>query len=63
LRAAFLVSRDGQHAFLERMRTFAEARAGLRWEYSGPWPPYSFAAQATEQGTGQDKGQDKEASQ
>ncbi|MBI4317314.1 MAG: GvpL/GvpF family gas vesicle protein [Chloroflexi bacterium] len=43
LRAAFLVSRPQVKVFIEEVRFFAEAHAGLRCQYSGPWPPYSFA--------------------
>ena len=43
LRADFLVRREDQDTFLTEVRTFVEAQEGLRCEYSGPWPPYSFA--------------------
>ena len=45
LRAAFLVSREAGDAFVEDVRRFSESQPGLRCEYSGPWPPYSFVAQ------------------
>ncbi len=44
LRAAFLVRRSGTDRFVEEAGRFAEGHAGLRCEYSGPWPPYSFAS-------------------
>jgi Gas vesicle synthesis protein GvpL/GvpF len=48
VRAAFLVPRDSADAFIEDVRRFSESQAGLWCEYSGPWPPYSFAAQMEE---------------
>ena len=42
---AFLLSRDSQEVFaacLNRVQV-AQARHGLRFELSGPWPPYSFS--------------------
>jgi hypothetical protein len=44
LRAAFLVPRTGAESFLDELRAIADSRAGLAVDYSGPWPPYSFAA-------------------
>lgn len=44
LRAAYLVRRAGREAFLAELAAIAEETAELRCEYSGPWPPYSFAA-------------------
>jgi gas vesicle protein GvpL/GvpF len=44
LRATFLVPRPAADAFLDGMRAYAGSRDGVRWEYSGPLPPYSFAA-------------------
>ena len=41
LRASFLVPRADTEDFENRMS--AEPNEGLRYEYSGPWPPYSFA--------------------
>ena len=43
LRASFLVPRDSAEQFEKRVRSSADADAGLHCEYSGPWPPYSFA--------------------
>jgi hypothetical protein len=43
LRAAFLVRRASADTFLAELRSCAEGREGVRCEYSGPWPPYSFA--------------------
>ena len=44
LRAAFLVARDGAERFEAEMRAATDAGEGLRFECTGPWPPYSFAA-------------------
>lgn len=44
LRAAYLVRRTNQGTFIAEIQTLAESQEGLRCEYSGPWPPYSFAA-------------------
>jgi hypothetical protein len=44
LRAAFLVRRDSEDAFTAEVSSFAEVREGVRFEVTGPWPPYSFAA-------------------
>lgn len=43
LRAAFLLQRESRDTFLAELGSFAESQPGLRCEYSGPWPPYSFA--------------------
>ncbi len=43
LSATFLVQRAGSDQFLEEVQQLGEEQAGLRCEYSGPWPPYSFA--------------------
>jgi hypothetical protein len=45
LRAAFLVPRSGTDAFIQAVDTFAAGQEGVRSQYSGPWPPYSFAAE------------------
>lgn len=44
LRAAFLVRRESEGAFVAEVNAFAASVEGLRCESSGPWPPYSFAA-------------------
>jgi Gas vesicle synthesis protein GvpL/GvpF len=49
LRAAFLVHRESQDAFLQNVRTWNELQEGLRCTHSGPWPPYSFAVLADEE--------------
>lgn len=49
LRAAFLVPHESADAFIEDVRRFSESQSGLWCEYSGPWPPYSFAAQIEEE--------------
>jgi hypothetical protein len=43
LRAAFLVERDSAEQFEQEMRDGDDGGEGLRWDHSGPWPPYSFA--------------------
>jgi hypothetical protein len=45
LRASLLVARDDEEHFKEEVRSSTAASEGLRCEYSGPWPPYSFAVQ------------------
>jgi hypothetical protein len=45
LRAAFLVPRARAPAFVQTVDSLASGREGVRSEYSGPWPPYSFAAE------------------
>lgn len=42
LRASFLVRRPESASFFAALHTVAEANDGLRCEYSGPWPLYSF---------------------
>ena len=44
LRAAFLVRRERSAEFVAGVRDAAEDERGWRCTYSGPWPPYSFAA-------------------
>lgn len=44
LRASFLVARDRAEQFQHEVRASADTAEGLRSEYTGPWPPYSFAA-------------------
>ena len=44
LRAAFLVWRSAEDAFIEGVQRFVAEREGVRCEYSGPWPPYSFVS-------------------
>jgi hypothetical protein len=48
LRAVFLTSREEKEAFIADLSAFAESQPGLWCEYSGPWPPYSFAARPTD---------------
>jgi hypothetical protein len=45
LRAAFLVPRAGTEAFIAAVDALSDERQGEHGEYSGPWPPYSFAAE------------------
>jgi hypothetical protein len=42
LRASFLVSRDAVEHFIEEVRSSGDSTDGVRCDYSGPWPPYSF---------------------
>ncbi|HEX9057422.1 MAG TPA: GvpL/GvpF family gas vesicle protein [Ktedonobacterales bacterium] len=51
LRAAFLVPRAAVEAFLDDLGAVAKSQPGLRCQYSGPWPPYSFAVRAGEEPT------------
>jgi hypothetical protein len=53
LRADFLVRREAQDAFVAAVGTLVEARQELRCDYSGPWPPYSFATLNERTGDGQ----------
>lgn len=48
LRAAFLVPRDRVNDFLAEADHISDAGMGLYCTYSGPWPPYSFAAPVDE---------------
>jgi hypothetical protein len=48
LRASFLVRRPESTAYFDALQTFTEANEGLRSEYSGPWPPYSFVGSLEE---------------
>lgn len=45
LRAAFLVARATTERFAAAAESLNGSRPGVRCEYSGPWPPYSFAAE------------------
>ena len=49
LRASFLVSRGGADGFKDEVRACADTSAALRCDFSGPWPPYSFAGQDGEE--------------
>ena len=44
LRVAVLVPRAQTSEFLAHVQTLLESEPALRGEYSGPWPPYSFAS-------------------
>ena len=58
--ATYLTPRGAASAFIADVRAFAGSQPGLWCEYSGPWPPYSFAA-ALDQGDQGDQGDlDKE---
>ena len=48
LRGAFLVSREKAERFLTQLRDLPETIEGVRIDYSGPWPPYSFATLSQE---------------
>lgn len=43
VRVAVLVPRDTAEMFQEHLKDLVESEIALRCEYSGPWPPYSFA--------------------
>ncbi len=45
MRAAFLVPRVSAEAFIADLNGFSESQPDLWLEYSGPWPPYSFATE------------------
>jgi hypothetical protein len=45
LHAAFLVARTEADTFIRVVESFAADHDGVRCGYSGPWPPYSFAAE------------------
>lgn len=49
LHATFLVRRANTASFLEEVQCQGEEQEGLRCEYSGPWPPYSFAELSREE--------------
>ena len=44
LRASFLISRDSAEQFKAEVPLCCDESEGVRCEYTGPWPPYSFAA-------------------
>jgi hypothetical protein len=44
LRAALLVSRDVTGQLQQELRSPTHVNDGLRYECTGPWPPYTFAA-------------------
>lgn len=43
LNGAYLVGREEEAAFTERLRVLISEHPGVRIEHAGPWPPYSFA--------------------
>jgi hypothetical protein len=53
LRAAFLVHRERSEEFVAEVRAHAGDEGEWRCTSSGPWPPYTFAAIAEENGDGQ----------
>jgi hypothetical protein len=42
LNAAFLISRDQETAFDQRVKDIAAQHDKLTFKYTGPWPPYNF---------------------
>jgi Gas vesicle synthesis protein GvpL/GvpF len=42
LNAAFLISRDQEAAFDQRVKEIAAKNDKLTFKYTGPWPPYNF---------------------
>jgi hypothetical protein len=49
LRASFLIARDSAEQFKEDLCSGANSNEWLRCDYSGPWPPYSFAVRDDEE--------------
>lgn len=49
LRAAFLVARADAETFLQTAGSLGTSQDGIDLEYTGPWPPYSFAGPAQEE--------------
>jgi Gas vesicle synthesis protein GvpL/GvpF len=42
MNAAFLISRDQEHAFDAKVKSIASHFDKLTFKYTGPWPPYNF---------------------
>jgi hypothetical protein len=42
LNAAFLVARDAEEDFDQRVRAIGARYEHLNFRYTGPWPPYNF---------------------
>jgi hypothetical protein len=42
MNGAFLIPRDGAHAFEARVRELASDHGKLAFKSTGPWPPYNF---------------------
>jgi hypothetical protein len=42
MNAAFLVSRDREHAFDSAVKAIGAKHDHLTFKYTGPWPPYNF---------------------
>jgi len=42
LNAAFLITRDREEEFDERVKALGAAHDKLTFKYTGPWPPYNF---------------------
>jgi hypothetical protein len=42
MNAAFLVTRDMEHAFDQRVKAVGQQFDKLTFKYTGPWPPYNF---------------------
>jgi hypothetical protein len=42
MNAAFLVSRDKEQAFDQRVKQIGAKHDKLTFKYTGPWPPYNF---------------------
>jgi hypothetical protein len=42
MNAAFLVSRDKEQAFDQRVKEIGARFDKLTFKYTGPWPPYNF---------------------
>ncbi len=52
LNADLLMPRARLDAFAAALEAFAATHTGVRWAWSGPWPPYSFVSPLTEQAEG-----------
>ncbi len=48
LNAAYLVNRDKQEDFKDAFDQLRTDQSGLKYLFSGPWPPYNFIASALE---------------
>jgi hypothetical protein len=49
LRVAVLLDADAVNPFLDRLRNATELLEGRSIRVSGPWPPFTFAQQSTEE--------------
>jgi Gas vesicle synthesis protein GvpL/GvpF len=47
LNGAYLIDRDGLPGFSALVAALGDRNPAIRLELTGPWPPYSFVAEAT----------------